>query len=252
MGSRIWIGTSGWVYPHWRKRFYPDRLPARAQLGYYASHFPSVELNNSFYRQPTMEQFGRWARQVPDGFLFAVKASRYITHLKRLAVEQSSVDRGVEAARGLGGKLGPILFQLPPSWECDRARLEAFLAMLPTRERFAFEFRHPSWLAPSVSELLRGHGVALCIPDHPSLPQRLEATADFVYVRMHQGARSVGYSRPALRQWADRIGSWRRRQLDVYVYFNNDAGGRAIRDAQALAALVESSRAADPPAGLLA
>jgi uncharacterized protein YecE (DUF72 family) len=245
VASQIWIGTSGWVYPHWRRRFYPDRLPAREQLAYYGSHFSTVELNNSFYRQSTAEPFQRWSQQAPAGFLFAVKASRYITHLKRLAVEQSSVDMVIEAARGLGKKLGPILFQLPPNWECDLDRLGGFLLKLPAGLRFAFEFRHPSWLAPRVLESLRDRNVALCVPDHPTMPQCPDVTADFAYVRMHQGAEGIGYGLSALRTWSDRIRTWRAQGAEVYVYFNNDAGGHAIKDAESLRRLL-GQRAGNP------
>ncbi len=256
--TALWIGTSGWAYPHWRERFYPAKLPAREHLSFYASRFISVELNNSFYRQPAREQFEAWARQVPAGFRFAVKASRYITHIQRLAVEPASIERLVDAARGLADKLGPILFQFPPQWECDLPRLQAFLPILPTGERYVFEFRHPSWLTPSVCEVLGAHRAALCIPDHPQMPQRLELTTDFAYVRMHTGAQGPGYSRAALAPWAERIQAWRQRGIEVYVYFNNDAQACATRDAQTLLRLVQPAgearegRDSNPGSGLKA
>ena len=238
LAGALRIGTSGWQYRHWRERFYPLELPAREQLSFYADEFDTVELNNSFYRQPSREQFERWAEQVPAGFIFAAKGSRYVSHVKRLAVGQSSVDMVVEAARGLREKLGPILFQFPGNWQCDLERLEGFLRMLPDHVRFTFEFRHDSWLVPPVFDLLRSHRAALCIPDHPNMPQALEVTADFTYVRMHAGARGIGYGRAALEKCAKRLCDWSRRGTDCYVYFNNDAEGYAIRNARTLKELL--------------
>src|SRR4029077_2679664 len=197
-----------------------------------------VELNNSFYRQPTRERFVTWGEQAPPGFLFAVKGSRYITHIKRLAVEPTSIELVVDAARGLGDKLGPILFQLQANFHLDLQRLERFVAMLPADFRFTLELRHDSWLVPAVFEVLRAHRIALCIPDHPKMPKSLEITSDFTYIRMHLPPRGLGYGRSALEPWADRVGDWKRQRLDVFVYFNNDVEGHAIKDAQTLIALV--------------
>ncbi len=144
MSAQVRIGCSGWSYPHWRKRFYPEKLPAREHFAYYAQHFDTVELNNSFYRQPPPERFVAWREQAPTGFLFAVKGSRYVSHVKRLVVEQKSVDLVVDSARGLGDKLGPILFQLQANFHLDLERLRRFLAMLPDDGRFAIDFRHRS------------------------------------------------------------------------------------------------------------
>ncbi|HXM53149.1 MAG TPA: DUF72 domain-containing protein [Candidatus Binatus sp.] len=185
MAGDIRIGCSGWSYPHWLKVFYPEKMPAREHFAFYAKHFNTVELNNSFYRQPPRERFEAWRDQAPPGFLFAVKGSRYVTHLKRLAVEQKSVDLVVGAALGLGDKLGPILFQLQADFRLDQERLERFVGMLPADVRFTIEVRHDSWLVPSVFELLRAHRIALCIPDHPKMPKSFEITSGFAYVRMH-------------------------------------------------------------------
>jgi uncharacterized protein YecE (DUF72 family) len=193
-----------------------------------------VELNNSFYRQPPRERFEAWALQAPPGFLFAVKGSRYISHIRRLLVEQRSVDWVVDSARGLGNHLGPILFQFQDTFQCELARLDAFLPMLPDDVRFTLEFRHASWFTKPVFERLRDKGIALCIPDHPKLPQSLEVTTDFTYVRMHQGAKGVGYSRTQLETWAARIAKWHAEGITVFVYFNNDPDGHAIRDAKRL------------------
>src|SRR3981189_2973480 len=161
MAGEIRIGCSGWSYPHWRKRFYPEKLPAREQLAFYAQHFNTVELNRSFYLQPTRGRFVSWAEQAPPGFLFAVKGSRYVTHVKRLVVEPKSIDLVVDAARGLGPKLRPAPFSPQATFPLDLERLQRFVAMLPTDVRFTLEFRHESWLVPPVFELLRAHRVAL-------------------------------------------------------------------------------------------
>jgi uncharacterized protein YecE (DUF72 family) len=238
MAEQLRIGCSGWSYAHWRGRFYPDTLPAREQFAFYAQHFGSVELNNSFYRQPSRERFEAWREQAPPGFTFAVKGSRYVTHIKRLAVEQKSVDLVVEPALGLRDKLGPILFQLQANFHADPARLRRFLEMLPKGVRFVLEFRHDSWLVPAVFEQLRTHRVALCIPDHPKMPKSFEITTDFTYIRMHLPPSGLGYGERPLQPWADRIREWRRHNLDVFVYFNNDMEGHAITDAKALMELL--------------
>jgi len=234
----IRIGCSGWSYPHWRKRFYPEKVQAREHFAFYAQHFNTVELNNSFYRQPSVERFTAWREQAPPGFVFAVKGSRYVTHIKRLAVEQKSIDLVVDAARGLGDKLGPILFQLQANFRLDLERLERFVAMLPDDVRFTIEFRHDSWLVQPVFELLRSHRIALCIPDHPKMPKSFEITSDFTYIRMHLPPRGLGYGRQALEPWANRVIEWRRGGLDVFVYFNNDMEGHAVKDAKTLKSLV--------------
>jgi uncharacterized protein YecE (DUF72 family) len=238
MAGDIRIGCSGWSYPHWLKVFYPEKMPAREHFAFYAQHFNTVELNNSFYRQPPRERFEAWRDQAPPGFLFAIKGSRYVTHIKRLAVEQKSVDLVVDAALGLGNKQGPILFQLQANFHADLGRLQRFVGMLPTDVRFTIEFRHDSWLVPSVFELLRAHRIALCIPDHPKMPKSFEITSGFTYVRMHLPPDGLGYGWRALQPWAERVIDWRRRGLDVFVYFNNDMEGHAINDAKTLISLV--------------
>jgi uncharacterized protein YecE (DUF72 family) len=218
--------------------FYPEKLPARDQLAFYAQHFNTVELNNSFYRQPMRERFVAWGEQAPPGFLFAVKGSRYITHIKRLAVESKSIDLVVDAARGLGDKLGPILFQLQANFHLDLERLERFVDMLPVDLRFTIEFRHDSWLVPAVFDLLRAHRIALCIPDDPKMPKSFEITSDFTYIRMHLPPLGLGYGERALEPWARRVFEWTRESLDVLVYFNNDMEGHAIKDARTLISMV--------------
>ena len=238
MPGDVRIGCSGWSYPHWRKVFYPEKLPAREHFGFYAQHFNTVEINNSFYRQPPRERFEAWGEQAPPGFLFAVKGSRYVTHIKRLAVEKESIDLVVDSALGLDDKLGPILFQLQANFHVDLERLERFVAMLPDHVRFTLEFRHDSWLVPAVFERLRAHRIALCIPDHPKMPKSLEITSDFTYIRMHLPPHGLGYSERGLHPWAERVVDWRRAGLDVFTYFNNDMEGHAVNDAKTLISLI--------------
>jgi uncharacterized protein YecE (DUF72 family) len=169
-----------------------------------------------------------------------VKASRYVSHIKRMAVEQNSIDLVVEPAEALGSKLGPFLFQFQGNFQLDLGRLETFLPMLPPRHRYTLEFRHESWLIPPVFELLRRHRIALCIPDHPKMPQSLEITSDFTYVRFHLGAHGIGYSKSALKTWAERVQAWRDAGLDAFLYFNNDMEGYAIKDAETLKTMLLS------------
>lgn len=235
---RVHVGTSGWVYPHWRGPFYPAELDEAQWLGYYARHLPSVEVNRSFYRLPSRAQFAAWRAQTPEGFVFAVKASRFITHMKKLREPEHSLPPLLEAVAGLDDKLGPLLFQLPPRWRPDLGRLTAFLAALPQRTRAAFELRDPRWHGDAVLQLLEQHNAAFCIYDLAGFESPRAITADFVYLRLHgPGAAYRGrYGRRALAQWAD----WLRRQavVDAYVYFDNDAAGHAVEDAITLRELL--------------
>jgi uncharacterized protein YecE (DUF72 family) len=245
MRGRLLIGTSGYAYPHWRRRFYPADLPAREWLPFYARRFPSVELNNPFYRLPGKRAFRAWRAAVPADFVFAVKASRYLTHLKRLRAPTPPLDRLLRRLRPLGPTLGPVLFQLPPQFHADVPRLRRFLDVLGRQQhlpglRAALEVRHASWLDPEVLDLLCKARVALCL--HDSRPQTVSGpvTADFVYLRRHGTSAGYrgSYSRTSLAADARRIRRWRRDGLDVYVYFNNDGGGAAVRDAWRLATLL--------------
>ena len=238
MAGDIRIGCSGWSYPHWLRVVYPEKMPAREHFAFYAQHFNTVEINNSFYRQPPRERFEAWREQAPPGFVFAVKGSRYVTHIKRRAVEKESIDLVVDSALGLDDKLGPILFQLQANFHVDLERLERFVAMLPDHVRFTLEFRHDSWLVPAVFERLRAHRIALCIPDHPKMPKSLEITSDFTYIRMHLPPHGLGYSERGLHPWAERVVDWRRAGLDVFMYFNNDMEGHAVKDAKTLISLI--------------
>jgi uncharacterized protein YecE (DUF72 family) len=231
--AEAWIGTSGYVYRHWRKGvFYPAGLPVREELGHYASRFRTVELNNSFYRLPTPEMFQRWRDTTPPDFQFAVKASRYITHVKRLRNVEDELVLLLDRAGHLGPKLGPILFQLPPTQQLEPARLDDFLALLSKDRRWVIEFRHPSWHTPEVYHRLTSRGVALCIPVGGGLHPDRVTTAPFTYIRMHRGQEPEGgFPEGELRAWAAQIRALRGAGKDVYLYFNNDWGGYAIRDA---------------------
>ena len=229
------IGCSGWNYAHWRHGVvYPPRLPASRWLDHYATLFDTVEINATFYRLPRVPAVARWVEQSPPGFLFAVKASRYLTHVKRLAELGEGLDLFYERIRPLveSPKLGPILWQLPPTFRRDDDRLARALGAFPPG-RHCVEFRHPSWFAEEVYELLRAHGVALVIGDRPEVHafQSHELTADFTFVRFHYGARGRrgNYSERELEEWARRIESWRA-HVDVYAYFNNDWEGFAVRN----------------------
>jgi uncharacterized protein YecE (DUF72 family) len=246
MAGRCFVGTSGYVYPHWRQRFYPSGLPARQWLSFYARHFQTVELNNPFYRLPAKAAFRRWRQEVPDGFVFSVKASRYLTHLKRLRAPRAPLDRLLRRLQPLDAALGPVLFQLPPNFHADLPRLRAFLSSLGRQPhtaglRATLEVRHTSWLIPETFDLLRKAGVALCLHDARLQPVTGPVTANFVYVRRHgTGPRYHGsYPEERLRADAAHIRRWLAAGLDVYMYFNNDGGGGAVRNALRLIQLLD-------------
>jgi uncharacterized protein YecE (DUF72 family) len=236
------IGCSGWNYRDWRDDFYPAKLPARRWLESYAERFDTVEVNATFYRLPTRAAVAHWAEQTPTGFMFAIKGSRYLTHVKRLAGMAEGVPRLYERLEPLieAHRLGPVLWQLPETFHRDDARLGEALDAVAGRGRQAFEFRHPSWFVPEVLDLLRDHGAALVIGDHPHRPfQPRVATAEFAYLRMHYGrrGRAGNYSRRELEEWAALVRDWRRR-AEVLVYFNNDWQALAPRNARLLGRLV--------------
>jgi uncharacterized protein YecE (DUF72 family) len=231
------IGCSGWNYADWRERVYPRGLPPRRWLERYAELFDTVEVNSTFYRLASREAVATWVEQTPDDFVFTLKASRYLTHVKRLTDLDRGVRRFYEGIEPLVGtpRLGPIVWQLPANFHRDDERLASALRRLPSG-RHAFEFRHASWFVPAVSALLSEHGVALVIGDHPERPfQTHELTADWTLIRFHHGARGRrgNYAESELRTWQRRIAQWRRR-VDVYAYFNNDWEAFAVRDARRL------------------
>ncbi len=227
------IGCSGWNYADWRERVYPKGLGTNRWLEYYATLFDTVEVNSTFYRLASVEATARWAQQTPPGFVFAVKASQYLTHMKRLTDMERGVGRFYERIQPLvvGGKLGPVVWQLPESFRRDDERLAGALEQLP-EGLHCFEFRHESWFVDDVYELLRRHGAALVIGDHPERPfQTHEMTTDWTFVRFHYGrrGRNGNYSETELTEWAERIDDWRRR-VKVYAYFNNDWRGFAVQN----------------------
>jgi uncharacterized protein YecE (DUF72 family) len=238
MAKPVHIGCSGWNYRDWRGAIYPEGLPARRWLERYAELFDTVEVNNTFYRLPSQSAVEGWVDQTPPGFVIAVKASRYMTHVKRLREMKRVAARYFEAIKPLADspKLGPVLWQLPANFQRDDDRLGEALEQLP-KARHCFEFRHPSWLVPEVYELLRRHRVALVIGDDPERPfQTHEITADWTYVRFHRGnrGRRGNYSKRELEEWKRRIAAWRS-EVEVFAYFNNDWEAFAPRNALWLA-----------------
>jgi uncharacterized protein YecE (DUF72 family) len=238
--GRILIGCSGWQYASWRGTFYPKRLATERWLPYYAARFTTVEVNNSFYRLPERRTFVRWADATPREFTFAVKASRYLTHLKRLRDPREPVTRLLQRASGLGRRAGPILYQLPGSFRYDPDRLHGLLVALARRRRAGFlhavEFRDPSWYRPETFAMLDRRGVALCLHDKQEGAYLSEPVGPFVYVRFHgtSGAYQGSYPARHLRRWAARIAGWAAAGRDVYAYFNNDPGGAAPQNARTL------------------
>ena len=225
------IGCSGWNYRDWRERVYPRGMGPSRWLSHYATLFDTVEVNSTFYRLASREATARWAEQTPRHFVFAVKASRYLTHIKRLTSMETGVERFYERIEPLidGGKLGPVLWQLPETFHRDDDRLASALERLPPG-RHCFEFRHRSWFDHDVYALLRRHGVALVVGDTPQRPfQSYEHTADWTFVRFHHGRRGRrgNYSDRELDEWAERLGRWRR-SVEVFAYFNNDWEGFAV------------------------
>lgn len=243
--ARVFVGTSGWSYDHWRGIFYPQHLGAQDRLAFYATRFETVEIDGTFYRLPTEAAVRRWCDAVPDDFRFAVKGSRLITHYRRLANIDEALDAFLRRVSLLGEKLVVVLWQLPPTLTCDLELLGGFLARLPGGVRHAVEFRHESWLAEPTFELLGGHGVAQVHVSGDAVRTDLTPTADFVYARLHGTADYHGaYGRPALELWSLFVREQLAEGRDCYVYFNNDAEGHAPADAARLVAMLEEDGAA--------
>jgi uncharacterized protein YecE (DUF72 family) len=236
----LYIGTSGWHYEHWKGPFYEPDLADDRLLEDYARQFGSVEINNSFYRLPPSKTFEEWRESVPEGFVFAVKASRFITHMKKLKEPRQPLAQLMENAGYLGTKLGPVLFQLPPRWRLNLERLRSFLGTLPKGQRFAFEFRDHSWIDEHVLSALSERGAAFCIFDLDGWLSPREVTADFVYIRLHgpDGPYRGQYSTRTLAGWAGAISTWSSQGKDVYCYFDNDESGYAPQDALRLRDMV--------------
>jgi uncharacterized protein YecE (DUF72 family) len=230
------IGTSGWHYDHWKGPFYPDGIDAREMLAFYACHFETVEINNSFYRLPGKKVLEQWWNEVPEDFVFSAKASRYLTHMKKLNDPEEPASTFINRMRILGDKLGPILFQLPPRWKLDLERLRSFVAILPDDCRYAFEFRDPSWFDDAAYEVLSGANAAFCIYELSGFFSPKQVTADFVYVRLHgpDEAYKGDYDQETLVGWARAFSALSRKELDIYCYFDNDQRGYAARNALSL------------------
>jgi uncharacterized protein YecE (DUF72 family) len=242
-GTSLRIGTSGWSYRSWRGPFFPEDVPARLHLEFYATQFNTTELNGVFYRTPTEEAVGAWVKHTPDNFVFAWKASKFITHWKRLNDTcRNSLDLMESRLKLLGRKAGPVLFQLPPQFRKDHKRLASFVQMLKSRYRYAFEFRHPSWYEDDILDLLRNNDIALCISDHHDAPSPWIATAQHVYVRGHgPGGRYRGHYRAnTLDKWKRWLGQTRH-SGHTYVYFDNDQKSAAPKDAVRLREMIAAS-----------
>ncbi len=238
------IGCSGWQYRHWRGNFYPAELPVSRWFDFYATRFDTVELNNSFYRLPEKATFARWRAGAPPGFLFAVKASRYLTHMKKLKDAAEPLARLFGSVRGLGRLLGPVLYQLPPHWGRDAERLDSFLALIPRDVRQAVEFRDPSWYCDEIYERLERHHVALCLHDMKGSASGRLSVGPFVYVRFHGSGSKYGgrYPDSMLADWAEWLSEQHSKGRPIYAYFNNDVGGHAPRDARRLLTHLEGFR----------
>jgi len=244
MSLGYYIGTSGWHYDHWRDRFYPRKLTKAEWLEFYAHHFTTVELNNSFYRLPSENAFAAWRDSSPANFAFAVKVSRFITHIKRLRNTKEAIEKFVTRAKILGEKLGPLLYQLPPNMHRNDELLQSFLPTLPRGMKHVVEFRHQSWLEDEVFHILRQHNVGCCIFDMPSISCPVVATADFAYVRFHgsTGLYYSCYSDEELADWAKRLTNVARNLKAIYIYFNNNAEAFAVRNAVTLRRYLETGK----------
>jgi uncharacterized protein YecE (DUF72 family) len=237
----IRIGTSGWHYKHWIGRYYPKDIKPAAMLAWYLRDFDTVEINNTFYRLPEESAFDTWRKSVPANFVFAVKGSRFITHMIKLKDPNRGIVNFVPRAKRLGKKLGPILWQLPPGWKVNVERLDEFLSTLPKRTRHAFEFRNQSWLTDAVLEVLHRHNAAFCIYELAGYQSPIEITADWTYVRLHGPTSSKyqgSYSDSQLNAWTKRIDAWKSKLRAIYVYFDNDDSAYAVNNALTLKQLV--------------
>lgn len=241
--TQFFIGTSGWSYGHWRGNFYPHDLPSNQFFNFYSKKFNTVEINSSFYHLPRESTFEKWYNQSPKNFLFAVKGSKFISHQKRLIDCQEPWELFYSRAKVLGKKLVPILFQFPPSFKANLERLENFLKILPGKEQFAFEFRHQSWFTSSTYQILEKYNMALVMADTPCYPYEEEITANFTYLRLHGHERlyASNYSDDFLKQLAKKIKHWSKeyKLRQVYVYFDNDFGGNACKNALSLRRFLE-------------
>lgn len=239
---KLHIGTSGWHYSHWRGVFYPASLRINNFLKFYVEYFDTAEINNTFYRLPEDGTVIEWRDTVPENFVFSMKASRYITHMKKLKEPENTLPRFLEKAELMGSKLGPVLFQLPPHWHFDLERLSNFLRTLPKRLRCAFEFRDPSWFGEEAAQMLIENKTAFCIYDFAGRQLPHTVTSDFIYIRLHgpNGAYQGQYSDQDLSRWSDEITQWLDNNKEVFCYFDNDEAGYAVQDALRLKSLLSN------------
>lgn len=233
---KIHIGTSGWHYPHWKGPFYPEDIPDKDLLKYYARHFRTAEINNSFYRVPDEKTLKQWVRTAGGGFIFSAKGSRYISHMKKLKDPREPVKKFMDKISVLGDSLGPVLFQLPPHWRKNRDRLRSFLEALPESYRFAVEFRDPDWFGDDINQLLEKHQIAFCIYDFNRRQSPKTVTSDFVYIRLHgpDGPYQGKYGNQILSGWAGAISQWEKQGKEIFCYFDNDQDGFAAENARQL------------------
>ena len=235
--SKIYIGTSGWLYKHWNGRFYPEKSNAKQQWEFYCEHFDTVEINNSFYKLPPPTVFEDWYSNSPKKMLFAVKGNRFITHMRKLTQPEEPITRLFFSILQLKEKLGPILFQLPPKWKVNVTRLMEFLEALPKGYRYAFEFRNETWYNEEIYRILKQFNCAFCIYELAGHKSPMQITANYVYVRLHGPAEfkyQGSYSNPILKKWAKQCEGWLKEKKDVYVYFDNDQDAYAAFNALTL------------------
>ena len=244
-GKKIFIGTSGWSYKHWVGKFYPEKSNSEEQFKFYTKHFDTVEINNSFYRLPPRSVFETWYEHSPKRFFFVIKASRFITHMRKLTQPQEPIARLFNSIDALKEKLGPILFQLPPKWKVNATRLREFLEALPKGHRYVFEFRNETWYTEEIYQLLSDFNAAFCIYELAGHMSPMTITADFVYLRLHgpteykyQGS----YSHAVLKKWAKQCIQWQTEKRDIYVYFDNDQEAYAAFNALTLKQLVSGAK----------
>lgn len=240
MDKLIHIGTSGWHYQHWKGRFYPEDMPDQNMLKYYEKKFETAEINNTFYQLPKEKTLLRWRDTVPEDFIFSVKASRYITHMKKLKDPKEPVTNFLDRIKSLGHTLGPILFQLPPRWNCNPARLKSFLQVLPAHYRCTFEFRDQSWFDDQIYQALKDHNAAFCIYHLSGVLSPKEVTADFIYIRLHGpgGPYQGQYTDETLAKWGQIFDTWNKQGKEIYCYFDNDEAGYGAQDALRLQEIV--------------
>lgn len=238
--GKIYIGTSGWHYKHWKGTFYPPDIKEQEQFEVYTKSFKTVEINNSFYHLPTIKTFNDWRKKAPADFIFSVKASRYLTHMKKLIPDPEATDKFLRHAGKLEEKLGPILFQLPPGWNINVERLQSFVSILPKAYLYTFEFRNETWHNEEVYEILKKYNNAFCIFELDRYTSPIKITADFVYVRLHgpNGKYQGSYTDTVLQQWKKRCLNWQKSNKDVYIYFDNDEKGYAAFNARTLSQMI--------------